>query len=1039
MASPPSAYPKPFRSGEFSRFLRLWRNGRGGRCGGCFPAAAAFVLGTAQRLHPRSWLGILPSERSARQFFARLEVFAPGQASFFPPFETLPDDEFSPDPAIAGARLTVLTQLARGESRPVITDLTALTQAVPAPEVLTAASRRLRPGSRSGREELLSWLLQAGYEPAEPVTGRGEFARRGGIVDIFPVDSSRPVRLEFDGDEISSLREFSPATQRSTGLRKEVLLLPLLPRPRASSNLFDHMGKDWLLVWPEETDPAALRRTLGPVPDAPSLFFSPFSASAADHSALSLTFLSLDRFAYRPEEEGKKFPLLETVARWEQQGIETWLTVRNQGELARLREILADRGLESSEHLRLWEADLDQGFLWEGGRLALVPDCQVFARYRYLSRRRKVGGGEPVRRPADLRPGDYVVHLENGIGRYLGMTEMDDGTGVRPKLQLQYADEARLYLPPSQIRRLSRYMGIGGAPPKLDRLGSGRWKRARIAAEKAVARLAEELLSVQAARAVLPGRAFPPDGPWQAEFEASFPFEETPDQVATLAALKADMEASVPMDRLICGDVGYGKTEVAVRAAFKAVTAGGQVAVLVPTTVLAQQHYRTFRERMADYPIRVEMLSRFNSPARNREVLVAAAAGKVDIVIGTHRLLQKDVAFRRLGLVVIDEEQRFGVRHKERFKRMRALVDVLTLTATPIPRTLYLALTGAKELSSIVTPPSSRQAVRTRVAPYSEEMVRRAVSRELGREGQVFYLFNRVEGIERAAARLAALFPSARVGLAHGQLPEGELSLSMEAFARGEMDILVCTTIIESGLDIPNANTLIVERADRFGLADLYQLRGRVGRLDRRAYAYFLYPAHGSLSSVARRRLRALEEFSQLGSGFDLSLRDLEIRGAGNILGSEQHGHILAVGFDLYCRLLADSVGRLKGELPPRPPEVELDFETPGYLPDSYVPAERDRIEGYRRWAEISGPEQLRRWEEELVDRYGPIPPEVAALAAETRLRLAAGAAGIELIGRHEASFVLYRDAKLVEVLRPPALQAESEILEWLADRLDIK
>ena len=639
-----------------------------------------------------------------------------------------------------------------------------------------------------------------------------------------------------------------------------------------------------------------------------------------------------------------------------------------------------------------------------GVRAHLLTDAEIFGwrmpEPRRPAHRRRVA---PESLYADLTPGDYVVHEDYGIGIFRGLVTLTVSGEEQEYLLVEYAGRDRLYVPIYQVDRLSRYVGADEAPPALSRLGSAEWGQVKARARRAVEEVARELLELYAARELAPGHAFSPDTPWQAELEAAFPYVETPDQARAIAEVKADMEKPRPMDRLICGDVGYGKTEVALRAAFKAVMDGKQVAVLVPTTVLAQQHYTTFRHRLAPFPVVVEHLSRFRTPAEQARILQGLREGTVDIVIGTHRLLQKDVAFKDLGLVIIDEEQRFGVTHKERLKKLRTEVDVLTMTATPIPRTLYLSLTGVRDISVIETPPEERLPVVTYVGPYDAGLVRRAVLRELERSGQVFYVHNRVQTIEGAHRRLKGLVPEARIAIAHGQMPERELEETMLRFVAGEIDVLLCTSIIESGLDIPNANTLIVEGAERFGLAQLYQLRGRVGRGARRAYAYFLH-SPGRLTEDARQRLETIREFSDLGAGYSIAMRDLELRGAGEILGTRQSGHIAAIGFDLYTRLLARAVEELRARREGRPPppeplsSVHIDLPLPVGLPPDYVPDEHLRLRLYRRLAALSEEKQIAEMEAELADRFGPPPVPVRNLFLGLRLKVLARDAGVTRI-----------------------------------------
>jgi transcription-repair coupling factor (superfamily II helicase) len=660
-------------------------------------------------------------------------------------------------------------------------------------------------------------------------------------------------------------------------------------------------------------------------------------------------------------------------------------------------------------------------------KLVVVTDAEIFGRYK-LARPRHAF--HKMSQPSDwteLSEGDFVVHLQHGIGKYRGLKTIEEPAAgealkrvAREVLVLEFANEARLFVPVDQAHLVSRYIGAGKRAPNMHELGGALWGRQKQSAERSIMDLASNLLEVQAARASLQGHAFASDTTWQAEFEAAFPYDATPDQVTAIADVKRDMESPRPMDRLLCGDVGYGKTEVAVRAAFKAVMGGFQVAVLVPTTVLAEQHFNTFRERMAGFPVTVEMLSRFRTAKEQKRVVEMTRSGGVDILIGTHRLLSADVQFKNLGLVVIDEEQRFGVLHKEQFKQLRKLVDVLTLSATPIPRTLYMALTGAREMSTIQTPPQDRLPVETNICPYDERIIKQAIQRELSRGGQVYFLHNRVQSIEAVAGRLHELMEDFRVNgrkvridIGHGQMNEHQLENVMRRFVAGQLDVLVCTTIIESGLDIPNANTIVIDRADRFGLADLYQLRGRVGRYKHQAYAYILLPRHLQLVQTARKRISAIKEYSTLGSGFKIAMRDLEIRGAGNILGPEQSGHITAIGFDLYCQLLKESIGRLRGEKTKRSPLVvlKLDFlsrdDDLASVPTDYIEDQRLRIEVYRKIAACADMVDVESMRSELRDRFGPLPVPVEFLLKCAGIRILAAAVGIDTIETKDDKIML--------------------------------
>ncbi|HET7228297.1 MAG TPA: transcription-repair coupling factor, partial [Chthoniobacterales bacterium] len=730
--------------------------------------------------------------------------------------------------------------------------------------------------------------------------------------------------------------------------------------------------------------------------------------------------------------------------------------------------------------INLLEGTLSRGFCFPAGNLVILSANELLGRFPIHGRRQLRRAERRNRAQIDfseLNEGELVVHLEHGIGRFLGLIEMPSATLVgqvhRPPdekltskafalekqkssqevLVLEFADEAKLYVPLEQAYLVSRYVGVGKKSPPLSSLADAKWSRAKKNATASIFDYAGKMLALQAKRQTHPGHAFGADTKWQAEFEHSFPYRETPDQLTAIIDTKADMERAQPMDRLICGDVGFGKTEVAIRGAFKAVMDGKQVAVLAPTTVLAQQHFETFRQRMLDYPIRIEMLSRFRSPAEQKKVLQLLREGGVDIVIGTHRLISGDVAFKDLGLVVIDEEQRFGVLHKEKFKELFKLVDVLTLSATPIPRTLYLSLVGVKDMSTIETPPQNRLPVETVVCGYDERIIRDAINRELERQGQVFFLHNRVQTIEKIRDRIADLCPNARVEFGHGQMDSDELEAVMHRFVAGEIDVLVCTTIIESGLDIPNANTIIIDRADRFGLADLYQLRGRVGRAEHKAYAYLLLPRELMMVGAARKRISAIKQYSSLGAGFRVAMRDLEIRGAGSILGTAQSGHIMAVGFDLYCQLLKQAVAQIKGQKARWRLEVDLrlDFvatneaefvrgtgRVSAFLPRSYISDTTLRIQAYRRIAEITTVEQLERLIKEWRDRFGPFPEAVENLITFTRIKLAAAAAEITRVETREDKLMLTRRGDFILIAgKFPRLVAE-EIEKRLPEVLEL-
>lgn len=1024
------------------------------------------------------------------------------------------------------ARVAALAAWRTGRARILVASVGALLQPTLAPDDLPEAPLELRPGAKLEPDRLVRELARAGYVPVTEVGGRGEFARRGGIVDVFPPSAELPVRIEFFGIEIDSLRAFDPADQRAVERLERLDLLPatefLAPRggratlgerlraaglggsgerlpERLGTDLerllgglgegeehgrgplelgdaaevwapllapatgLDHLATADLVVldepseiadaaeflWGQASERRAELVTAGELPAAWPEAYPGAAAVAralADRSLLGLTWQSdppaeleaallpgrtrvlADLFGWREPAlpPGGAPRLTEAIDCWligarrESAGEAPRIVVASD-QAPRLAELLADAGRTVGTTLAvadppppgavvLVERSLNGGFAGGPDGLVFVTDRELFGavRIRRPKVRRRVVPRDLLER---LSPGDPVVHVDHGIARYERMVRRSAGSGdARDYLELSFAGGDRIFVPIEQINRISRYTG-GEAPP-LSRLGGTEWARTKQRVRRAVTNLAEELLALYAARETATGHAFGPDTPWQAELEASFPYEETPDQLRALAEVKADMESSRPMDRLVVGDVGYGKTEVALRAAFKAVVEGKQVAVLVPTTVLADQHYQTFSQRFAAFPFVVRLLSRFIPPAEQARVVAGLRSGRVDVVIGTHRLLSRDVEFRDLGLVVVDEEQRFGVAAKERLKQLRREVDVLTLSATPIPRTLNLALAGLRDLSVIETPPEDRLPIQTRVAEASAGLVRDAILRELDRGGQVYYVHNRVETIEAQAEQLRRLLPGARIVVGHGQMPERILEEVMRAFAAGEADVLVCTTIIESGLDIPNANTIIIDRADQLGLAQLYQLRGRVGRSNRRAYAYLLYRPRARMSDEARRRLQAIFNASELGAGFQIALADLEIRGAGNILGAEQSGHIAAVGFDLYRRLLAEAVEEARARRDGRPPAGEtpaavIDLPVEAHLPEAYVPDEAQRLDLYRRLARVREPAELVDLRAELLDRFGPLPPPVERLLEVVELRLAAEAAGIAAVGREDGWLVV--------------------------------
>jgi transcription-repair coupling factor (superfamily II helicase) len=1157
-------------------------------CASISAPAQPFFAALLQRISPRHPIVVVTENLKAQENFQQdLETwmrndaqppasgFQPStldsQLLFYPAWEILPHEDKLPHADTISDRLQTLitlagqSQISNPKSQIVVTNVAALLQKTFAPGELKSRTRALNRGDRADPLDLVEWLEAQGYEPEAEVSQKGEIALRGGILDVFPPTSPWPVRFEFFGDELESLRYFDPLTQISReeitsitlppagelGILKRVsdaegqvsgdaaakLLTPALPH---LALLLDYLPREtiFLLCEPEllalradeyaqqipEDDPffVAWENVLA---ESDRRGMTRVELSGSDESLERRSpdrlvgnenepvhaepefgapmFSSLD--AFRPLGERAPDPqiaevqrreLFNQLHRWLRQGYAVHVFCNNDGERQRFTEIWAEhrlndqipnskfQGPKPAAASGTWNLEfgisthlgsLARGFLCDEAKLVVVTDAEIFGRYKVQRPRRLKSAHAQATRSAldidfaDLEEGNFVVHLQCGIGRYLGLKNLPAGSGLRGSdpsiiispsstntecLVIEYAptdsanEPPKLYVPVSEAHLVSKYVGVGKVRPPLNTLGGTRWKKAKEHAEHAVRDVAAELLRIQAARESQAGMACQPDTPWQREFESAFIYEETPDQLRAIIETKADMERPKPMDRLICGDVGFGKTEVAIRAAFKAVMDGKQAAVLVPTTVLAQQHFNNFRERMAEYPVRIELLSRFRTRREQQRVVKDLAAGAVDIVIGTHRLVQDDIVFKDLGLVVIDEEQRFGVLHKEKFKRLRTLVDVLTLSATPIPRTLYLALTGARDMSTIQTPPHDRLPVETIVVQYDERVIRDAIQRELNRGGQVFFLHNRVMTIETMRAKLETLVPHARIVVGHGQMNADDLEEVMARFVNGEADVLLSTTIIESGLDIPNANTIIIDRADRFGLSDLYQLRGRVGRYKHQAYAYLLLPRHARLLMDVRKRISAIKQYSTLGSGFKIAMRDLEIRGAGNLLGSEQSGHITAVGFELYCQLLKQSVGALKGEkVKPRVEvSVGLDFlnlgmtgeenrptesrwgeatdePSPGLrgrsphqasLPHSYVPEPQHRIEIYRKLAQATEKAALENLQNELRDRFGPLPPAVELLLTVVELKILASEKSVTSIEVKEGKLMLTRHGDFI-------------------------
>jgi len=1053
---------------------------------------AVFCAGLLQEDPSGALLVVVPTSDQATLWQRDLENILPDrEVLVFEPAEVLPFEVVAASREPGEGRLRVLASLRDRNKKPPVVIAQAealLPKLIPAADWEQAALS-FEVGKDYDLSEVSRLLFQSGYERQEMAIAPGHFALRGAILDVFPFQGN-PVRLEFWGDELTSIREFSPETQRSKRDLERIEIWPareFVYRPElveaalsrlkeayrrgkeqikgsreaqtrlsqryarlsemasegtgfslhllqpyfypSQVSLVDYLPPGSLVVLDDpgrlleqwrsatallESDYKRLfqeGRNFTPWRDYyfsgeeicqhlksfPLLIFSHLMGSLsifAPQEVVKLTVKEMQPFLGRPD------LLAPEVRGWLQKGMTVLLLVQREVQKRQLENDLRERELAGFFAPEWWSVlekgrlQIGMGYLSRGfevpGRLAVVTDEELYGKKKVRSRARLRTAGDTSAFRPEFVSGDYVVHPHHGIGRYVGIKRITGEEGTRDYLEIVYAGGDRLYVPVTQADIVQKYVGPEGHVPRLSRIGGADWARTKQRVKKKVKQLAHDLLKLYAERKTTPGYAFSPDTVWQKEFEEAFPYEETPDQLRAIAEVKADMEKPFPMDRLVCGDVGFGKTEVALRAAFKAVQDNKQVAVLVPTTVLAQQHYHTFKERFANYPVRIEMLSRFRSPKEQKMIVEAVAKGLVDIVIGTHRLLSDDVRFRDLGLLIIDEEQRFGVNHKEKIKAMKTNVDVLTLTATPIPRTLQMSLSGVRDLSLITTPPQDRLPVQTYVLEYSPEVVRDAILREIQRGGQVFYVHNRVQTIERCAAFLQKLVPEASFRIAHGQMKEDELEEVMWDFINHKFDCLVCTTIIENGLDLPNVNTLIVENADQFGLAQLYQLRGRVGRSSRLAYAYFTFEKDKILTEQAEKRLRALQEFTEFGSGFKLALRDLEIRGAGNLLGPEQHGHVAAVGFDMFNQLLEEAVRELKGEKKPErraePRVWELHVDS--YLPDDYVGDPAQKVEIYRRLALAKETKEVDELQAEVRDRFGPLPEPALRLFTLARLRV---------------------------------------------------
>ncbi len=1035
----------------FVRLLELIKNKDDIQIAGLAGSANAFLISELRARLKATIVVVTPFEKLAANLVGDLqELCGEDTISLFPAWEVYPYDWIAPPLENTAQRLETIWKLASGQPAIIVTTPDALRQRTLTHEQLSASCFDLTVGDEYDLTELAVKLVGLGYERMPITEEVGTFSVRGGIVDIFPFTSANPIRCEFFGDFIDSIRLFSVLSQRSIEKVEKITIIPrreiVIDQDRleaifdsfdqATADLlhqkclsgFDLPGLEWLapllkiqqsslldhlpadavfyltdqplieerfdrLSHEAESLYQDVRASFPLAPTPADIYLTPGLIQEQIRSRRHIVELALGTsqdgvnfgFKEHPSFNGQISILRGMIDDWLKEEKSVFLLSDNQLQKERLLELLP----EYAERLHFGVSGILKGFVIPETETIVLTDHQIFERQVIRHRRRKFKEGQAISSYNALDIGDYVVHVDYGIGRYRGLQEIKIDARRRECLLIAYADNDKLYVPIEEFARVQKYVGKEGAP-QLTKLGGKNWEKVKARTKKAIADMAEELIALYAARKAKPGMAFPPDDDWMRQLEASFPFEETVDQLSAIEAVKRDMVNVAPMDRLICGDVGFGKTEVAIRAALKAVAGGKQVAVLVPTTILAQQHLETFRRRLGQFPVRIEMLSRFRTRQEQKETIKELQARNVDIIIGTHRLLQKDLQIPNLGLIIVDEEQRFGVAHKERLKHLRQMADCLTLTATPIPRTLQMSLLGARDMSLINTSPKDRQSIVTEIAEFDPKIVYEAINFEVGRQGQVYFVHNRVETIESMHRYLVKLLPHIRVGVAHGQMGEHELEDVMLGFLKRDYDVLLSSAIIESGIDIPSVNTIIINRADRFGLAQLYQLRGRVGRSQQRAFAYLLVPPVKQLTDTARKRLKAIEQHTDLGSGFHLAMKDLEIRGAGNMLGAQQHGFIEEVGFDLYCRLLEEAVAELKGEVADSDFEVKIDVDSDTYIPESYIEETRQRVDIYRKIADAKSEQDLDLVASELTDRFGKFGEETQNLIDLMALNIAA-------------------------------------------------
>ncbi len=1019
----------------------------GVKLSGVSGAQKACLLAGLFAMRPCPFVLVLPGREELREYRRDLSVLLPGVKidEFYP-------DDFSGIDAhgrsleITSSRLLLLRRLHEGQSGIILVTAEAFGQFLPAPGELFATGIKLSAGQKADMLEVIKELAGYGYERLDIVDAPGQFCVRGGIVDVFPLSRPQPVRLEWLDDEIDSIRGFSVESQRSI---KEMAYIDILPVKNIETgdlkeDLFSYLPGDSLLIIDEARrvkEKLAEVLHAGLASDKFIIWEQLEDKINPKNCVLALSALTTDilpRLAEKRLEIHMLSPyhrqmelLVEDLRKWLSEGIQPVICMGGPAKAAGMAKNLTGYGLDAyfwpeesprpAGKVLVTVGDLAAGFQIKGENWLLLTENDIFG---VLKRKRLPSkhAGHKIRYFSDIKIGDYVVHSVHGIGKYVGSETLNVGGMHRDYLLVIYAGDDKLYIPVDQVQLLHKYIGAEGHAPRLSRMGGADWSRVRGRAKAAITEMAGELLRLQAQRKLLPGHAFSKDTVWQKEFEEAFLFEETADQLKAIEEIKSDMEQTYPMDRLLCGDVGYGKTEVAIRAAFKAVMDGKQAAVLVPTTVLAQQHFLTFSERMQAFGINVDMVSRFRTAKEQKKTLAKTAKGQVDVLIGTHRLLQNDVVFKDIGLLVIDEEQRFGVGQKEKIKRWSSGVDVLVLSATPIPRTLHMGLVSARDMSIIETPPEDRLPVETYVAEYDEQLVQQAIIREIKRGGYVYYVHNRVKDIEKVAENILRLVPEARVKVAHGQMPEELLEAAMMEFYEGQYDVLVCTTIIENGLDVPLANTIIVQGAENFGLSQLYQMRGRVGRSTRLAFSYFLYPRQRVLTEIAEKRLAAIRDFTDLGAGFRIAMRDLEIRGAGNILGPQQHGHILNVGFETYCRLLEETMLELSEQSPGQESlsDTTIEVDVDAYLPDDYIDDAGHKLDVYRRLPFIEDQVAMIDMLDELIDRFGEPPQAVVLLLKLAMLRGMCRRLGIKAVNARalEVKMIFAEQS----IIRPEAL-----------------